>query len=85
MTARYLLCPAEVRSRADGQWHHVSAGELAALYGVPMAACVVLPEPGSERFQCERLRLIERTEAGGDLIALKPRYDGDYRLPGGAS
>lgn len=79
MSARYLLCPGPVRSRSDGDWHNITDSQLAMLYRVPMAECLVLPEPGRERFSCERLRLIERCEDGGDLIALHPRYEGDYR------
>ena len=35
----------------------------------------------SERFNCERLRLIERCEVGGDLIRLAPRESGHYVTP----
>lgn len=80
MTARYLLCPGPVRSRTDGQWHHIGAPQLAMLYGVYRRDCLTLPEPGCERFPCERLRLLERVDRG-ELIALGPRSDGDYRLP----
>lgn len=81
MTARYLLYPRFVRSRADGDWHFIDARQLAMLYGVPMNECLVLPEVGRERFKCERLRLIERCEVGGDLTLLVPRHDGNYTLP----
>lgn len=81
MTTRYLLFPGPVRSRSDGQVHHVTAPALARLYGVRFGDCLVLPAPGRELYPGERLRLIERSEPGGDLIALHPRYDGDYRLP----
>lgn len=43
MTALYLLCPGPVRSRTDGDWHHIGARQLAHLYRVPMDECVVLP------------------------------------------
>ena len=43
MTARYLLCPGQVQSASDGQWHHVSASQLAMLYRVPLGDCLVLP------------------------------------------
>lgn len=43
MTARYLLCPGNVRSRRDGQAHYVPAMQLATLYSVPFADCVILP------------------------------------------
>lgn len=78
MTVRYLLCPGPVRSRSDGQVHHVSAPELARLYGVAMADCVALPgRPGDRPL---RDTLLARA-ARGELVYLHPRYDGDYRLP----
>lgn len=78
---RYLLLPGPVRSRPDAQWHHVGASVLAMLYGVPMADCIVMPAPGREAFPAQRMGLLKRCEAGGDLIGLTPRFDGDYRLP----
>ncbi len=83
MSARYLLCPGPVQSRADGDLHHITARQLAFLYGVPMAECVTLPEPvpsggayhPSNSFRRDLLASVER----GELIALRPRYDGDYR------
>ena len=79
MTVRYLLCPGLVRSKADGQSHHVPAMQLAGLYGVPLSACVILPgaRPGDRLL---RSALLARV-ACGELVALYPRYDGDYRLP----
>ena len=82
MTGRYLLCPGEVRSRADGDWHHVGASQLAALYGVPMAKCVVLPpaEHGALGGGRARFEMLARADRG-EFISLRPRADGDYRLP----
>lgn len=80
-TARYLLCPGPVRSRTDGQVHHVSAAQLARLYRVPMDECVTLPRPGNPCATDLILSLMERSGPGGDLIRLHPRFDGDYRLP----
>lgn len=81
MTARYLLCPDTVRSRTDGQWHHVSASQLAMLYRVPMDACVVLSGdwsgPGVERRREDLLDRVRR----GELIELRPRFDGNYTPP----
>ena len=79
MTARYLLCPGPVISRTDGDWHHVGASQLAMLYGVPMAECQVLPH-SSPMNHGSRMALLDRA-ARGELIALRPRADGDYRLP----
>lgn len=79
MTARYLLCPGLVTSRTDGGRHYVGARQLAVLYGAPMAACVVLPY-SSPMNHGSRKALLDRVRAG-ELVALVPRADGDYRLP----
>ena len=82
MTARYLLCPGIVTSRTDGDRHHVGAGELANLYGVPMSACVVLPaaEHGALGGGRARFEMLDRADRG-EFVALWPRANGDYRLP----
>lgn len=79
MTARYLLCPGFVTSRTDGDWHYVDARQLSVLYGVPMADCVALPylSPLNHGPHVALLGRVRR----GELIALHPRADGDYRLP----
>ena len=79
MTARYLLCPGPVQSRNDGDLHHITARQLAFLYGVPMAECVVMPPQRPDRHR-ERMALLDRVRSG-DLVGLVPRADGDYRLP----
>ena len=76
MMPRYALYPGPVTSRTDGQRHHVSARQLAALYGVDLRECLVvtqadLEHPGMRDF-CAR---------AATLVALRPRYDGDYSLP----
>lgn len=74
MTARYLLCPGRVRSRSDGNLHRVSAVQLMHLYGVPATECETLsPVPAQRREQLARAQR-------GDLLALHPREDCDYRL-----
>ena len=85
MTARYLLCPGPVRSRQDGQWHNVGPGQLAALYGVRLSDCRILPvwndyRPSSEITRRDLMAQVER----GELIELGPRSGGDYSLPGAA-
>ena len=66
-------------SSCDGDWHYVSASELARLYRVPRSECLVLPNPDQDCFwRREHDNLLARCEDGGDLIALRPRYDGDY-------
>jgi hypothetical protein len=78
VTVRYLLCPGEVTSRHDGQSHHVGVAQLAALYRVPMSECFVLPSPVPD--YRARNDLLARADRG-ELVALHPRFDGDYRLP----
>ena len=81
MTRRYLICPGFVRSRTDGQQHFIHARQIAFLYGVRWDECVVLPsgwdDPAEER---HRECLLARARRG-ELIALHPRYDGNYTLP----
>lgn len=79
MTARYLLCPGLVRSRADGDRHHVGAMDLARLYGVRVADCLVLPPQRPENHRA-RMDLLDRVRLG-ELVALQPRADGQYQLP----
>ena len=69
---RYLLCPGHVMSKTDGQYHYVSAHELAGLYGVRMDQCDVRPDKKISGFGWRPAPWI---------IELHPRYDGDYRLP----
>lgn len=75
---RYLLCPGTVRSRIDGDVHRISASQLAALYGVRMDECFVLADPRFYSFLNEQL--LARV-ARGELIALRPRQNGNYSLP----
>lgn len=83
MTARYLLCPGLVRSRVDGDAHHVGAAQLVALYRVPASDCLVMPAQTPANHDA-RMALLDRVRAG-ELVGLTPRPDGDYRLPGAAS
>lgn len=77
MTHRYLLCPGLVSSRTDRDLHYISARKLAFLYGVPMDECLIADYSQGSR---DYSRLMERARAG-ELIALHPRWDGDYKLP----
>lgn len=83
MTApRYLLCPGYVRSRTDGDRHHVGADQLARLYGVRMDECLILPDAGRRadpQYAWFRQQLLDRVDRG-ELTALRPRYGGDYYL-----
>lgn len=77
---RYLLCPGMVTSRTDGDQHYVDAHVLALLYGVRMDECVVLPYRSANPIdQRNRERLISSADRG-ELIALRPRYDGNYDM-----
>lgn len=80
MTARYLLFPGYVTSRTDRQRHHVSAPQLAALYGVRWDDCLIFPMGRSLDDQQRRNDLHERV-ARGELTALHPRMSGNYALP----
>lgn len=77
---RYLLCPGFITSRTDGDRHHISAEQLARLYGVPLDECLVLNYGGSPGLNHRRAELQSRA-ARGELLALYPRHSGDYTLP----
>lgn len=66
--ARIVLCPGRLISKNDGDVHHVSAGQLAALYGVPFSRCVVWTanSPWSPR---------------PEDVVLYPQQSGKYELP----
>lgn len=63
---KYLLHPGQVRSRNDGDWHYISAGKIADLYGVKIEEC--------------RIYDSRRAHEDCGLIQLYPRYDGEYKL-----
>lgn len=71
---KYLVIAGRVRSRMDGDVHWITGAQLAHLYGVDPRECI---------FADER-RLDPRTQHWIDrgLVILRPRYGGDYRLPG---
>lgn len=68
----YVLCPGYVISKTDGQRHFVDERQLAALYGVRLRECEVMPERMFARFGWR---------PPADAVYLCPRYDGDYKLP----
>lgn len=80
MTARYLLFPGYVTSRADGQRHYVNAQALAFAYGVPMADCVLFPM-GASPDDAQRRNDLHECVARGELVALHPLMGGNYSLP----
>lgn len=75
-SVRYVLYPGYVTSKTDGQYHYIPSYELARLYGVPLNACVM---PPGDHMPPSVHEYFWRTHAG--LPVLRPRYDGDYRLP----
>lgn len=82
MKKRYLLCPGDVKSSSDAEWHYVSASRLAHLYRVSMSECIELPKPmrGVRGGGRERNELLARADLG-ELIALHPKNNGNYSLP----
>jgi len=69
-TVKYILCPAEVKSRTDGQYHFITPKQLMGLYMVKPSECETF---NGSKEHVEGLRR-------GILIALHPRYDGNYPL-----
>jgi hypothetical protein len=76
---KYALYPGYVVSQNDGQRHFVSHDHLAMLYGVRLSDCLIVTTHMLRHYP-QYKGLIERAEK---LIALRPRYDGNYKLPPG--
>jgi len=85
MTIRYILRPGTVTSRTDGDRHFITAGQLARLYGVNPAECLVVPldKPAGmlDTVYFQLLFCAEQLEGFG-IPVLRPQYSGDYRIPG---
>jgi hypothetical protein len=73
MAAKYAICPGPVRSKVDGDVHHIDAATLMRLYRVPPQDCVVIT-PTTDP---ETIRL--RTNAA--TVFLHPDFYGNYTLP----
>lgn len=74
---KYVVCPGEVTSKADGQRHYIGPMQLMKLYGVDPRECEIYePAPWWPR---SFYRMAEEAQRG--LIRLAPRYDGNYTLP----
>jgi hypothetical protein len=73
---KYAVYPGFVTSNSDGQRHYITAGDLCLLYGVQMRDCLVI-YLHDETDPSKR----ERVQLASTLIALRPRFDGDYTLP----
>jgi hypothetical protein len=81
--ARYLLCPGDGCTLAGLPIRRIGAMELTALYGVQLSDCIILP--GTRTPMDRRLREAWLARAAaGEIVAMHPRDDGDYRLPGAA-
>jgi hypothetical protein len=68
---KYLCIAGYVESRNDGDRHFISAPQLARLYRVDPKECVFVN--GDEH--------PDRLPSPGDMIILKPRFDGNYTIP----
>lgn len=66
---KYILMPGYIISKHDGQEHYIKANDLARLYGVSMSECVIAPSKQ------------EGWKPGMNMILLRPRSDGDYKIP----
>jgi hypothetical protein len=74
---KYVLCPGKVISINDGDRHYIGAMQLAKLYGVPVEECAIYePAPW---WTASLYQSAYREHEG--LIRLRPRSDGDYRIP----
>lgn len=65
---RYVVVPAFITSKMDGDRHYIGADKLMRLYGVDPRECLILDYRGD---------IIEGT-IPKDVIWLTPRYHGDY-------
>jgi hypothetical protein len=71
---KYALHPGPMISRGDGQLHHITSGQLARLYNVPLRECVVIDVKAPDYMA--KMRRYE------NLIHLYPQYSReDYVLP----
>lgn len=75
MKRKYVLHPGHITSKSDGQSHYINAARLADLYGVSLRTCINADAPEYLAVQ----------HSAASFTHLYPRYDGDYRLPGGAA
>lgn len=64
---KYAVYPGMITSITDGDRHYITARQLIRLYGVDEKECFI----------------VKHDDGAGippNLIALKPRYDGNYTL-----
>lgn len=67
MKPKYIVYPGYCISKTDGDKHWISADKLMRLYQVDPKECIVS---------------VPWKESPQDLIPLRPKYDGNYTLPG---
>lgn len=70
---KFLLIGGRVVSKNDGDVHYVNANRLMQLYGLNMTDHYVVLAEENGNF----LKGFNQDE----FVVLRPRYDGDYRLP----
>jgi hypothetical protein len=70
---KYFVIADYITSKNDGDRHFITCNQLMRLYSVREEECVCL-ENGTERYKM----YVDRY---GNLIELRPKSDGDYRLP----
>lgn len=72
----FAIYPGWMGSHHDSDSHYISAPQLARLYRVSMAHCVVVNlDDHAKPWRRERVAY------AATLIPLRPRYNGDYSLP----
>lgn len=73
---KYLVIADYVRSKYDGDMHFITCAKLIKLYGVKEKECICL-DNGHKSIP--PIDFYHRRY--GELIELRPRYNGDYRIP----
>ena len=69
---KYICIGGEIISKTDSQFHYISPYRLAKLYNVNPQECYFADNENS---------IILRGLDMDKLIELRPRYDGDYKIP----
>ncbi len=77
---KYLVIADYVTSKNDGQRHFITCNQLMQLYAVHEEECICA-ESSVRGVYSPPLEYYQKRY--GPLTILRPRYDGDYRLPEG--
>lgn len=72
MKSKYLLLGGWITSRYDGDDHYIPAKQLAKLYSVDPAECVMINQP--IRYEHEEFIRLNKD----NYTILRPRSDGNY-------